>query len=63
MNTNSNNPELKKYYKLYCKILTNGIKEAKRLHYDGKIKKSNNKNKTLRDITKLETGKKILMKK
>jgi hypothetical protein len=28
------------------------------LHYDGKIKKSNNKNKTLWDIIKLEMGKK-----
>jgi hypothetical protein len=58
MRRNSYNPDLKKYYKLYCKILTNVIKEAKRLHYDGKIKKSNNKNKTLWDIIKLETGKK-----
>jgi hypothetical protein len=39
-------------------ILTNVIKEAKRLYYDGKIKKSNNKNKTLWDIIKLETCKK-----
>jgi hypothetical protein len=43
MSRNSYNPDLKKYYKLYCKILINVIKEAKRLHYDGKIKKSNNK--------------------
>jgi hypothetical protein len=58
MSRNSYDPDLKKYYKLYCKILTNVIKEAKRSHYDGKIKKSNNKNKTLWDIIKLETGKK-----
>jgi hypothetical protein len=57
MSKNSHNPDLKENYKLYYKILTNVIKEAKRSRYDCKIKEFNNKNKTLWDITKLERGK------
>jgi len=45
------------YYKRYCKILTAVIKEAKKLNYAEKIKKSINKNKTLWDIVNLETNK------
>ena len=33
---NSNNLELKRYYKVYCKILSNIIKEGKRIYYDKK---------------------------
>jgi hypothetical protein len=54
---NSNNPGLKRYYQLYCKILSNVIKEAKKMNYNRKILKSSNKNKTTWDIIKLETGK------
>ena len=53
---NSNNLELRNYYKKYCNILSGVIKEAKRLKYDSKIKKSNNKNKTIWDIVKFETN-------
>jgi hypothetical protein len=38
--------------------LSTVIKEAKRLKYDSKIKKSNNQNKTIWNIVKMETGKK-----
>jgi hypothetical protein len=31
---NSNDPNLKCYYKIYCKILSNVIKAAKNLHYN-----------------------------
>ena len=47
---NSNNLQLKRHYQVYCKILSNVIKEAKRIYYDKKIKKSNNKGKTTWDI-------------
>jgi len=40
---NSNNQELKRYYQVYCKILSNVVKEAKRIYYDKTIKKSSNK--------------------
>ena len=35
---NSNNQESKRCYQIYCKILSNVIKEAKRIHYDKTIK-------------------------
>ena len=54
---NSNNSELRNYYKKYCKILSKVIKEAKKLKYDNKIQNSKNKNKTIWDIVKLETNK------
>jgi len=31
---NNNDMKLKQYYKLYCKILINGVKEAKRSNYN-----------------------------
>jgi hypothetical protein len=34
---NGNNPELKKYYKLYCKLLHKVIKEAKILQYKNRF--------------------------
>ena len=48
----SNNPELKRHYQIYRKILSNVIKEAKRIYYDKKVKKSSNKCKTTWDIIK-----------
>ena len=53
---NSNNAELIYYYKRYCKILAAIIKEAKKLNYADKIKKSLNKNKTIWNIVNLETN-------
>jgi hypothetical protein len=53
-----NNPNLRNYYKKYCKTLSTVIKEAKRLNYDSKIQKSNNQNKIMWDTVKMETGKK-----
>jgi len=49
--------DLKTYYKRYYKILSVVIKEAKKLIYADKIKKSVNKNKTVWDIVNLETNK------
>jgi hypothetical protein len=43
---NSNNLALTQYYKAYCKILVNVIKEAKRMTLNKRISKSNNKTKT-----------------
>jgi len=43
-------------YQVYCKILSNVIREAKRIYYDKKIKKSSNKYKTTCDITKKPTN-------
>ena len=54
---NSNNLDFKMYYRRYCKILSVVIKEAKKLNYADKIKKSVNKNKTVWDIVNLETNK------
>jgi hypothetical protein len=56
---NSKNPKLKQYYKLYCKLLSKVIKEAKILQYEKQISASYNKAKTTWNIVKSETGKKI----
>jgi hypothetical protein len=56
---NSNDIKLKEYYKLYSRILFNVIKEAKNRHYNSQIKNADNKMKTVWDITKSLTGKKI----
>ena len=53
----SNNPELRNYYKKNCKILSTVIKEAKRLKCDSKIERSNNQNKAIWHIVKMENGK------
>jgi len=53
---NSNNLGLKRHYQAYCKILSNVIKDAKRIYYDKKIKKSSNKGKTTCDIIKKLTN-------
>ena len=57
LNRNNNNPALKKYYKTYCKILAKVIKEAKRLSYNNRILKSDNKVKTTWNIINELSGK------
>ena len=52
--------KLKHYYKVYCKILSNVIKEGKRLKYNKQILISHNKIKTMWNIIKAETGKKVI---
>jgi hypothetical protein len=52
----SNDPQLKNYYKLYCKILSNVIREAKKHYYSKQIENSKNKMKTIWDITRTLTG-------
>jgi hypothetical protein len=52
----SNDTFLKKYYKQYCKILANVIKNAKRHTYNNQINKSANKIKTTWNIIKKETN-------
>ena len=56
---NSKNPKLKQYYKAYCKLLSKVIKEAKILHYNKQILTSHNKTRTIWNIVKSETGKKL----
>jgi hypothetical protein len=56
----SNDPRLKSHYKMYCKILSKVIKEAKRNNYNSQIIESNNKIKTTWEIVKDESGKKII---
>jgi hypothetical protein len=56
----SNDPRLKSHYKMYCKILSKVIKEAKQNNYNSQILKSNNKIKTTWDIVKVESGKKTV---
>jgi len=53
---NSNNLELKRHYQVYCKILSNVIKEGKRIYYDKKIQKSSNEGKITWDIIKKLTN-------
>jgi hypothetical protein len=53
---NSNDTSLKKYYKQYCKILANVIKETKMYTYNNQINKSTNKIKTTWNIIKTETN-------
>jgi hypothetical protein len=51
--------KLRQHYKLYCKVLSNVIWEAKRINYNNQILRSNNKIKTTWVIVKLESGKRI----
>jgi len=53
---NSNDEKLKRHYQACCKILHNVIKEAKKLYYDTKIQKSNNKCKTTWETIKKLTN-------
>jgi hypothetical protein len=50
-------PKLQNYYKRYCRILLDVIKNAKKLYYNNLIINSNNKSKTSWHIIKLETNK------
>jgi hypothetical protein len=54
----SNDHTLKNFYKLYCKILSRVIKEAKKQQYSKRILTSKNKTKTIWNIVKTETGRK-----
>ena len=54
---NSNDQRLKDRYKIYCKILSKLVVQAKHLQYSKQISNSNNKPKTLWNIIKSETGK------
>ncbi|PNF20902.1 hypothetical protein B7P43_G11183 [Cryptotermes secundus] len=53
----SNDEAFKRYYRQYCKILKNVIREAKKKHYSRQISKSSNKIRTIWNITKSVTGK------
>jgi hypothetical protein len=53
---NSTDTSLKKYYKQYCKILANVIKETKKYTYNKQINKSTNKIKTTWNIIKTKTN-------
>ena len=55
----SNDPKLKRHYKLYCKILSKVILEAKRSNYKHQILRSNSKIKTTLEIVKTVSGKNI----
>jgi hypothetical protein len=48
----------KRYDKMYCKILSNNVKEAKLNNYNNQILEPNNK--TLWKIVKLESGKQYI---
>jgi hypothetical protein len=56
----SNDPRLKSRYKIYCKILSKVIKEAKWNNCNSQILESNNKIKTAWKIVKVESGKKTI---
>jgi hypothetical protein len=56
LSRDSNDINLKEYYKQYCKILSSVIKEAKQLTYNNKIINYSNKMKTTWNIIKSETG-------
>jgi len=53
---NNKDANIKNYYKQYCKILTNVIKEAKRSMYNNQITNSANKIKATWNIVKAETN-------
>ena len=53
----SNNPNLKTYYKKYCKLLSKVILSAKKLHYNRIILNSNNKMSTTWKIINYENRK------
>ena len=55
---NSKNPKSKARNKLYCKLLTKVIIEAKILQYKKQISTSYNKTRTIWNIVKSETEKK-----
>jgi len=49
---NSNDPNVKEYYKKYCRTLARVIMSAKKLYYNKLLLKSNNKPKTTWNIVK-----------
>ena len=53
----SNDNKLQLHYKWYCKIVSKGIKAAKKLHYDKMILNSKNKMESMWKIIKTETDK------
>jgi hypothetical protein len=57
INRNSNSSAMKQYYKAYCKVLVNVIREAKRMTLNTRILKSNNKTKTTCSIVNEFLGK------
>jgi hypothetical protein len=56
LSMDSNDTNLIGYYKEYCKILANVIKDAKRLVYNNQVINSANKIKTIWNIIKTETN-------
>jgi hypothetical protein len=54
---NTNDEALKNHYRLYCKILKEVLREAKRQYYNRQILNSNNKIRTVWGITKSVIGK------
>jgi hypothetical protein len=52
----SNDTDLKRHYKQYCKTLASVIKEAKRSAYNNQVINSANKMKTTWNIVKAETN-------
>jgi hypothetical protein len=56
----SHDPKLKLHYKLYCKVLSNVILEAKRNNYNNQILRSNNKIKSTWKIITVESGKELI---
>jgi hypothetical protein len=61
LSRNTDNPELLRYYKKYCKILSNIIKLAKKHYYNKLIINFKNKVKTtwgiIKSVTKAESSK------
>jgi hypothetical protein len=55
LSRDSNDINMKLYYKQYCKILAKVINEAKRLMYNNQVINSANKTKTTWNIIKKET--------
>ena len=58
LNRESNDPNLKMYYKNYCKILSTVITSAKKVYYNNKLTNSTNKPKTTWNIIKTITNNK-----
>jgi hypothetical protein len=58
LSRNTDNPELVRHYKKYCKILSDIIKLAKKHYYNKLITNSKNKVKTTWDIIKSLTNSK-----
>ena len=62
LNRESNDPNLKIYYKNYCKILSKVTTSAKKMYYNNILANSTNKPKTTWNIIKtITTTKRILI--